>query len=341
MAEKKYIPIIDYLKALAIMLVTTTHFFTYDDKDFPFFIYVVQMGMPLFMLLIGYNTAMSNDRHDVNTLAALYAPKRLAKQFGGIMPSYLLMFAIEAVASGALVSHLPWERWVYSFLTGGLQGGSHGGYFFAIYWQFLLLAPILYLLVKRYPTATLLGALALNVLYEYAVGALEIPRLLNRILFMRYLFIAVFGLYFYLWRSRFKLWVIGLAACFSLWYITALEFFGLQWVLGTYWKNTNVYACFYYIAVAVFAFHFFENKRLPKGLHEVAHAMGAATWHIYLTQMLYFRLHLNSPMAGLPLWVQIPIGVALCSLVGVGWNHAERKVRKWWRARKAQNATAA
>lgn len=34
MAEKKYIPIIDYLKAFAIMLVTTTHFFTYNDKDF-------------------------------------------------------------------------------------------------------------------------------------------------------------------------------------------------------------------------------------------------------------------------------------------------------------------
>ena len=33
MAEKKYIPIIDYLKAFAIMLVTTTHFFTYNDKD--------------------------------------------------------------------------------------------------------------------------------------------------------------------------------------------------------------------------------------------------------------------------------------------------------------------
>ena len=53
MAEKKYIPIIDYLKAFAIMLVTTTHFFTYNDKDFVLFIYVIQMGMPLFMLLIG------------------------------------------------------------------------------------------------------------------------------------------------------------------------------------------------------------------------------------------------------------------------------------------------
>lgn len=338
MAEKKYIPIIDYLKAFAIMLVTTTHFFTYNDKDFVLFIYVIQMGMPLFMLLIGYNTAMSNDRHDVNSLQALYAPARLAKQFGTILPSYLLMFLIEALATGAFVAGLPWERWVYSLLTGGLQGGSHGGYFFAIYWQFLLVAPILYLLVKRYPTATLLGALALNMFYEYAVGRGGIPRLLNRILFMRYLFIAVFGLYFYLWRNRIKPWMAVLAAGFGLWYITALEFYGLHGPLIRYWKNTNVYASFYYIAVVVLAFYFFENKRLPKGLHEVAHHMGAATWHIYLTQMLYFRLHLNSPMAGLPLWVQIPIGVCLCSLVGVGWNLAERSVRKWWRARKAQKA---
>lgn len=336
MTEKKYIPLIDYLKAFAIILVTTTHFFTYDDKDFPLFIYVIQMGMPLFMLLIGYNTAMSNDRHGVNDLKSLYAPARLAKQFGAIMPAYVLMFVIEAVASGALSEGLSWQRWVYSFLTGGLQGGSHGGYFFCIYWQFLLFAPLLYLAVKRYPHLALIGALAVNILYEYAVGALDIPRLLNRILFIRYLFIAVFGLYFYLWRDRFKLWVAGLAGCFGLWYITALEFFGLQWVLGTYWKNTNVYACFYYIAVAVFAFHFFEYKRLPKGLHEVAHAVGTATWQIYLTQMLYFRLDLNDPMMGLPLWLQIPIGVTLCAIVGVLWHRLERRWRQWRKAAKAQ-----
>ena len=43
MAQKKYIPIIDYLKAFAIVLVVTTHFFTYKDKDFALFIYVLSL----------------------------------------------------------------------------------------------------------------------------------------------------------------------------------------------------------------------------------------------------------------------------------------------------------
>ncbi len=328
MTEKQYIPLIDYLKAFAILMVTTTHFFTYDDKDFPVFIYVVQMGMPLFMLLIGYNTAMSNERHGIHSLKALYAPARLGKQFGAILPSYTLMFIIEAVACGALLDRMPLGEWMYAYATGGLQGGSHGGYFFAVYWQFLILAPILYLLVKKYPRATLVGALLLNIVYEYAVGAWDIPRWLNRLLFMRYLFIAVFGLSFFLWRKRFRLWLVGAAACLSLWYITALEFFDFHWELSTYWKNTSVYASFYYIAVVVFAFYFFEDKRLPERLHELAHTVGSATWHIYLTQMLYFRLDLNEPLAFLPLWLQIPIGLFACTTIGVLWSRIERDYKR-------------
>lgn len=49
MVGKQYIPVIDYLKAFAIVMVTTTHFFSYDEKDFLLFIYVIQMGMPLFI----------------------------------------------------------------------------------------------------------------------------------------------------------------------------------------------------------------------------------------------------------------------------------------------------
>ena len=92
----KYIPIIDYMKAFAILLVTTNHFFSYPDKDFPLFSYVIQMGMPVFMLLIGFNTAMSNDRHHRTTLKDFYAPKEMWRHFAAILPAYTLMFFAEA-----------------------------------------------------------------------------------------------------------------------------------------------------------------------------------------------------------------------------------------------------
>ena len=336
MAEKKYIPVIDYLKAFAICLVTTTHFFPDSEKDFALFIYVIQMGMPLFMLLTGYNMAMSNSRHAFNDMKTLYAPALMKKKFGQILPSYTLMFVIEAIFCGALVQGLPLWEWLYAYVSGGLQGGENGGYFFCVYWQFLLLGPVLYLLVKRYPRATLLGALLLDMAYEFAVGALDLPRELNRLLFIRYLFIATFGLYFYLWRERVKLWLVGVGAVLSLTYITALEYFNLQWPLCTYWQNTCVYASFYYIAVVVLAFHFWEHKRLPEKLHKVVYEVGKSTWYIYLTQMLFFRLHWKAVLSFLPLWVQIPIGVVFCACVGIGWRHLEIRARKAWKQHRAE-----
>lgn len=328
MTQKHYIPIIDYLKAFAIVLVTTTHFFTYDEKDFLLFIYVIQMGMPLFMFISSYNFAMSATRHGFTSLADLYAPAQMKKHFGAILPAYILMFVFESLWTTLAGSRYSVGDVLSAFISGGLNGGSHGGYFFCIYWQFLLFAPLLYLLLRRYPTQTLFAALVIDMAYEWLVGAIDIPRDLNRLLFVRYLFIATFGLYFNLYRSRVRLWLVGLLALASLTYITALEFYGLDWPLTTYWLNTNVYASFYYIAVAVFAFQFLEYKMLPGRLHDLVKRIGRSTWQIYLFQMLFFRLGWSAPLSGLPLAVEVLIGDAFCVAMGCLWAYMEGRARK-------------
>lgn len=333
MPQKNYIPVIDYIKAFAMCMVVTTHFFTYDEKDFALFIYVIQMGMPLFMFIMSYNFAMSADRHGLNDLSALYAPAQMKKHFGGILPAYTLMAVVEAAFHIARGQGLGFGEFLYAYVTGGLDGGSHGGYFFCIYWQFLLFAPLLYLLVKRWPMQTFLAALIADAFYEWLVGAIDIPRELNRLLFIRYLFIAVFGIYFYLWRDRVKLWWVALGMAGSLCYITALEYGGLDWPLTTYWLNTNVYASFYFCGLAIFAFHFAQYKQLPGRLHTLVRAIGRSTWTIYLFQMLYFRLGWNAPLTDLPLAVEVLIGDAFCVFCGWLWARADSALRKKWRAR--------
>lgn len=329
----KYIPLIDYLKAFAILMVTTTHFFTYDEKDFFLFTYVIQMGMPVFMLLLAFNSAMSNDRHGRNTLGALYAPGVMLRSFKAILPSYALMFLLEALARGAFGDGLSLWQWVYAFVTGGLYKGSHGGYFFAIYWQYLLVAPLIYVLMRRWPRATLVGALLTNMVYEFLVGAWDIPRLVNRLLFARYLFIAVSGQYLYFYRRSLRLGWVLVGMAFSLAYITAIDSFDFWWPLNYYWRNTCVYASFYYIGLVALAFRFFEEKRLPGRLHEVASTLGRSTWHIYLTQMLYFRL--GFAIDALPLWPRVAVGLVICSAVGVAWHYVERSVTQTWRKKRA------
>lgn len=327
MNQKRYIPVIDYIKAFAMCMVVTTHFFVYDEKDFALFIYVIQVGMPLFMFITSYNYAMSNVRHGRADLRSLYAPKHLGKQFAAILPAYVLMFVVEWACDVGTGERFSLGEVLYAFVSGGLNGGSHGGYFFCVYWQFLLLAPLLYVLLRRYPRQTLLAAFVLDVLYEWSVGVFDIPRDFNRLLFIRYLFITTFGMYFYLYRSRVRLGLVAVGAVLSLTYITALEYFGLDWPLTTYWLNTNVYASFYFIAIAVFAFHFFENKQLPGRLHILVRTVGISTWHIYLFQMLFFRLGWSAPIADWPLFWRILVGDAFCLLMGCLWSTIERRVR--------------
>lgn len=280
------------------------------------------------MFLSSYNFAMSATRHNLATLRELYAPAQMKKHFGAIMPAYVLMFVFELLWRLAAGERFGIGSVLYAFVTGGLDGGSHGGYFFCIYWQFLLFAPLLLLLLRRWPMQALLAALVVDMAYEWLVGVLDIPRALNRLLFIRYLFIAAFGIYFSLYRERVRLWLVALGAVASLIYLTALEFFGLDWPLTTYWLNTNVYASFYYIAVAVFAFYFAGTRQLPDALHRIVHRVGRSTWQIYLFQMLFFRLHWSALFSGLPLAAEVILGDIFCVTFGSLWAIAERRARK-------------
>ncbi|MDO4280012.1 MAG: hypothetical protein Q4C56_00120 [Peptococcaceae bacterium] len=200
----------------------------------------------------------------------------------------------------------------------------------------LLIGPLLFYLVKKYPRAALWGALALNMLYEYLVTGSAALQSVHRILFIRYLFITVFGMYFYLWRDRINYWLVAAGACFSLWYITAVDYFDFHWALNAFWQNTCVYASFYFIALVVAAFHFFETRRLPDPLHRVATRIGVSTWHIYLVQMMFFHAGGRQFLPMLPLWGRVAIGVSLCCALGIGWNVLERRFRKKQRSGRAE-----
>ena len=56
---KKRIDFLDYLKAICVIMVIITHY-DWADKDSPFFTMLINMAVPVFMIISGYNFAMSN-----------------------------------------------------------------------------------------------------------------------------------------------------------------------------------------------------------------------------------------------------------------------------------------
>ena len=70
--EKKRIDFLDYLKAICVIMVIITHY-EWEDKGSPFFTMVINMAVPVFMIISGYNFAMSNRKKTDGNLRKMYA----------------------------------------------------------------------------------------------------------------------------------------------------------------------------------------------------------------------------------------------------------------------------
>ena len=55
---KKRIDFLDYLKAICVIMVIITHY-DWGDKDSPFFTMLINMAVPVFMIISGYNYVKS------------------------------------------------------------------------------------------------------------------------------------------------------------------------------------------------------------------------------------------------------------------------------------------
>lgn len=71
MEEKKHIYLIDYLKAVGIIMVIITHY-EWEDKTTPFFTWFIAMAVPIFMLLTSFNFSMSFERKTSGRIIELY-----------------------------------------------------------------------------------------------------------------------------------------------------------------------------------------------------------------------------------------------------------------------------
>ena len=114
------------------------------------------------MFISSYNFAMSATRHGFTSLADLYAPAQMKKHFGAILPAYVLMFVFEFLWTTLAGSRYSVGDVLCRIYQRRPERRQSRRLFFCIYWQFLLFAPLLYLLLRRYPTQTLFAALVID-----------------------------------------------------------------------------------------------------------------------------------------------------------------------------------
>lgn len=320
------IEFLDYLKAVCVIMVIVTHY-DWTDKTSPFFTMLINMAVPVFMIVSGYNFAMSNCKKADGKLKKMYGwsvmkPKliRFLVPFFTICLIEMLLLAIEDKNINPL----------RIFLLGAYGPGS---YYVPVMLQLLVIFPIIYILVQRNAELGIALAGAGNLLFEIAVKVFEMDKYYYRLSIGRYVLLIAFGCYLYLHPEhrlkRYQMWTmfaIGLA------YIIAVFGFDQKLLIFGYWKTTAMPVAFYIFPIVVLLFRRFYHSRIPGVLGRLFTWIGQASYHIFLVQMVYYHFALGGAIMRAEWFIAVPFNILISVPLGLAFyeldNRFIRKMRQ-------------
>ncbi len=338
---KKRIDLLDLLKAIGILCVIVTHCdFTRRNikANSLFFCLVLDLAVPLFMIISGYNYGNSVVRQEEKTLKGLYSKTRVVKQLERILPSYIVIFMVEIVFYHFSDSSL--DTILLYFLSGGKGPGS---YYVPIMVQFILVVPLCFEVIRKYKKRGLYAIATINMLFECLVYLVPIPAPLYRLLIFRYLFIIGMGIYISISDNMFTKKELYCSFVIGVGYIFFTNYFKSDtgeyvWSLFKYWQNTAAPVGLYIFPIfsALLKKFKFYVVKLKKIL-----LIGKASWHIFLIQVLYYQffyggLNLKNILYHFPIGIEIIINLIICILLGVFFFEIECNIKNKLRGKYSE-----
>lgn len=287
---QKRLDIIDFLKALAVIFVILDHTASVNkallDRSAPVYILLTNKAVPIFMLLSGFTFALSAKD---GQLREMYGIKRLGRKLLRLtiptVITYALFLALKLIAGKGL----GFSEAVKCFLLG--QYG-YGAYYYAVMVQFVLIAPILLHLIRRYEFHGVIIAGLLNLFYEVSCSAYHLDARIYRVLFFRYLFITALGIYMYETRDKkignrvlVEMLAVGVI------YVLLPSCLGWEYRVFTYspWNKTGMMSAFYVFPIIYIIMCAFSGARADGVFKRTAALTGRASYHIMYTQLMYFN----------------------------------------------------
>lgn len=277
--------IVDYLKAICIILVVSQHSDLFDRTK-PFFLLTIDKAVPMFMLLSGYmavKTAGSRafgDQYQIRILG-----KKFIRFTVPILISFLLWLVLKFI-SGSFLSLI---EIIKCFCLGRFGRGS---YYYALMIQFIILAPILLLIVKRlgFHGVILIGWC--NFLFDICSSTYLLNQSLYRILIFRYLLAIALGMYLAI-NKNLRIGDKDLVIMLSLGviYILLPSIWGYNYRIFTFviWRRTSMLSMLYVFPIAYMIFINTEGlQESQTWFGKAAGKIGQASYHIMCTQMIYY-----------------------------------------------------
>lgn len=309
---------LDYMKALAVLLVVFTHGnFTAADRQHPFFVLIVNMAMPIFMLIYGYVRMCATPKPMKTALSAF------GKTLYGVLVPSVIIFLLETVCvwwfGGAVLPPHYFETVIRD--GGGLGPGS---YYIAVLLQLTLIYPLMAWCFRRHTALTAIGVWTVTLVFELLTRQF-VSAEIYRIICVRYLPYVVGGMLIAKYRSSMSKWkwyVIG-GIPISLVWVYSIVYRAWQPPLFYLWATTNPPMIFWATGLFLAGLHLPSCSGIGG---RVLSAIGTSSYYIFLVQMVWYGVPLI-PQA-LPLWGAVGLSLVICVGIGVAFRYVERAAFK-------------
>lgn len=335
-----HIPQIDAVKALAIIGVLLTHQMNVPMLMRTYAQFHLNQTVIIFFILMGLTLTISVSKIKGNSLRDFYTYSYFKKRISRLILPFIFIFLLSLILG--LIYHKPLYFGYFS-LIGLMPFSGPGNYFFSIIIEFIICGPLIYYFYKKNPQVTLLVLYLLNFLFEIAAPHINIiaahPYLYSAAIF-RYLFAIGLGLYIsdeYLTKKHINLFnknnsLLLLLLPFSIFYLYLGRF---SWqpllFLNNDWGTHNLFAVPFIFFITCILLNI-DYQKLNKDIFEIILQIGAASYHIYLVQMLYFGFGFGAKFIG-PVPIIMSVNIIINIVIGTLFYYFENNLRNILRGR--------
>lgn len=286
---------IDYLKAIASILVILTHALSKNQRlkiGGPFWI---SMAVPIFMIISGFTNTLSAEKAGLDSFKEFYKKEGLFREFSRILSPYFIIISLEFILglfqlfileTGPFISFTMNDYLLY-FLTGGTTPGS---YYIPILIQFVIVFPLMFILFKKSVSKSILFFLSIHFLFDLMANYLPISTKIYRLSIFRYFAFIIFGIALYHCYNKLRKSMKWLSLI-SISYISAYAL-GYQLKIFAKWPNTALPTVFWALTLVIVGMEYLE-KEPNNRLMYLFNRIGKASYHIFLVQKVLFGFGLN------------------------------------------------
>lgn len=324
--DMKRIYLIDYLKAVCVIMVIITHY-DWSDKIHAVFLFGINMAVPVFMLISGYNFASSGLRKANGEVMKMYQPEMVLPKVVRFTSPFLIIYTIEVILKVAQGS----EYSALDIFGGFLEGGyGPGSYHYPLMLQLLIVFPVIFFFVKKMGKWGVVLAAYLNFAYEILIHTAEMELETYRLLIFRYTFLLALGCYlFFNLHNKIRPWVLGVMMCIGIGYLYAIYYADYEPQLFTYWTRTSMMTAFYIFPLIYLVFRYGMKLRIPGILGKTIEKLGQASYHIFLVQMVYYHFDFCNVFEPMPGKSELLVHIAVCLGTGYMFYLGESHFSAW------------